>query len=96
MVTDGTNKNFWTGKMKIQTAINELTKLGKVVDESYEAVMQRKMPKMEVKGPLFAGIAAYKALNMEGEFKDLDEAYNVVTAYILDEMLKHQGSHDIN
>ena len=51
---------------------------------------------MEVKGPLFAGITAYKALNMEGEFKDLDEAYNVVTAYILDEMLKHQGSHDIN
>lgn len=51
---------------------------------------------MEVKGPLFAGITAYKALNMEGEFKDLDEAYNVVTAYILDEMLKHHGSHKIN
>lgn len=82
--------------MKIQTAITEVIKLGIVVDKSYEAVMQRKMPKMEVKGPLFAGIAAYKALNMEGEFKDLDEAYNVVTAYILDEMLKHQGSHDIN
>ena len=82
--------------MKIQTAINELTKLGKVVDESYEVVMQRRMPKMEVKGPLFAGIAAYKALNMEGEFKDLDEAYNVVTAYILEEMLKHKNIEIIN
>lgn len=82
--------------MKIQTAINELTKLGKVVDESYEAVMQRRMPKMEVKGPLFAGIAAYNALNMEGEFKDLDEAYNVVTAYILEEMLKHRNIEMIN
>ena len=80
--------------MKTQNAIDRMVNFGKIVEDSYNTIMMRNLKDdANGQGPLLNGLASYMGLNMKGEFIELDEAYNVVRAYIGEEViarLRHQ------
>lgn len=70
-------------KMSLNYAINRIKHLGSISAQSYEAVTGKIFETTDgSKSKLLAGLAAYKALKMESNDLEMDEAYNVVVAYI--------------
>lgn len=77
-------------KMSIETATATFKRLGGILNESYKKVTGAALKNNETSTEMFhTGLAGYVQLKLGGENSEMDEAYQVVLAYIGQQCMDH-------
>jgi hypothetical protein len=75
-------------EMSIEAAMAKFKGLGEIMDESYKKVTGSGLKGNGTKFKKFeTGLAGYIRLKLSGENKEMDQAYDVIKAYIEQEVI---------